>query len=115
MATPKQTRMAQEAAQLTEQQEELRKHTLANQEAWDGVDGQEFGGSAEVLILREGEVAGPLTYTGHQVINTELGETTSHTGMTTEGVQVRLPIQATFLRAVDQAKLGFGDEFLVRR
>lgn len=114
MAT-KVTRMEQEAKELTAQQEEARKRYLVNEDAWDEADGQEFGGSAEVLILRQNEIAGPFIYTGHQQVQTDLGETTSHTGTDPDGEQVRLPIQATFLRAVDTAKLGYGDKFLVKR
>ncbi len=82
---------------------------------WDKVDGQEFGGAAGILELKPGEVAGIFTYSGHQQITTDLGETTVHTGVDEDGTQWRLPIQATFLRAVDQAGLKFGDKFAIKR
>lgn len=84
-------------------------------EAWDEMAGQEFGGASGILDLKVGEVAGVFVYTGHQQVTTDLGETTVHTGLDEEGNQWRLPIQATFLRAVDQARLGMGDKFAVKR
>jgi len=47
---------------------------------------------------------------------TELGATTVHTAKNTKTEDVyRLPIQATFLRAIDQAGLKRGDVFGVKR
>lgn len=88
---------------------------LANEEAWDGASGQEFGGSADILQIEVGQVAGPLEYQGHQQITTDLGEATVHTASDEEGNQWRLPIQATFVRAIDQAGMRRGDKFLVKR
>jgi len=84
-------------------------------EYWDEQEGQEFGGASGILELQVGEVAGPFTYTGHQNMTTELGDTTVHTGNDEEGNQWRLPIQATFLRAIDQARISMGDKFAVKR
>lgn len=84
-------------------------------EAWDEFSGQEFGGQAGILEIKEGEVAGVFAYTGHQQVTTDLGETTVHTALDDDGAAWRLPIQATFLRAVDQAALRMGDKFAIKR
>jgi hypothetical protein len=84
-------------------------------EDWDTFDGQEYGGAAPILVLHENEVAGPFAYMGYQKVVTELGEATVHSGSDTEGQSWRLPIQATFIRAIDQANLKIGDRFAVRR
>jgi len=110
----KRTKMSEEAQAEREALKANRTYLLSPDD-FDAQDGQEFGGESGLLILDEGECAGPFTYSGHSQIQTELGETTSHTALTPEGDQVRLPIQATFLRAVDQARLGFGDTFAVKR
>lgn len=88
---------------------------LMDVESWDETEGQEYGGSSGILELKAGEVAGIFTYTGHQQITTDLGEATVHTGVDEDGAQWRLPIGATFLRAVDQAGLKQGDKFAIRR
>lgn len=82
---------------------------------WDEAEGQEFGGASGILELKPGEVAGPFTYTGHQNMTTALGDTTVHTGLDEEGNQWRLPIQATFLRAIDQARVQMGDKLAIKR
>ncbi|MDE2102577.1 MAG: hypothetical protein KGL39_35345 [Patescibacteria group bacterium] len=88
---------------------------IVSVEQWDSMKGEEFGGKSEILILQVGEIAGPLTYVGHQEMTTDLGDTTVHTATTKSGEQVRLPIQATFLRALDQAGVVRGDSFMVKR
>lgn len=116
MATPKgKTQFAEESAQneLTEEQLAARNY-MADEAAWDA-DGEEFGGKADILILKVGEIAGPLTYVGHQKMTTSLGETTVHLATNKEGETMRLPIQATFLRSIDQGGLVRGDTFLVKR
>ena len=108
-----QTAAASEASNLAE--EKVERPYLKALSDWDGMEGQEFGGASGILELKPGEVAGVFTYTGHQQITTDLGETTVHTGLDEDGVQWRLPIQATFLRAVDQARIQMGDKFAVKR
>jgi hypothetical protein len=88
---------------------------LMEAEAWEQTEGQEFGGASGILDLKAGEVAGIFAYIGHQQITTDLGEATVHTASDEDNVQWRLPIQATFLRAVDQASLKMGDKFAIRR
>lgn len=113
----KQTKFAQESgAQAAEQDAVDRPYIKDDSEkAWDAFDGQEFGGQAGIVDVKENEVAGPFTYTGHQEIVTDLGAVTVHTGTDDDGAQWRLPIQATFLRAVDQARLQMGDKFAIKR
>ena len=81
---------------------------------WDQQDGDVYGGQSDVLKLEVGQVAGVFTYVGSQSITTELGDTTAHTA-TIDGEPVRLPIQATFLRALDQAGIQRGDQFIIKR
>lgn len=109
----KTTKMAEDAKRLSEEQKAARTY-MSTDEAWDQA-GEEYGGKSEILAIEEGEVAGPLAYVGHQQMTTELGETTVHLGTNSDNELLRLPIQATFLRAVDQAALNRGDIFLVKR
>lgn len=83
---------------------------------FDSASGMEYGGQADILVLNVGEAAGPLIYQGVQpmilsgkTINVHLAADT------VVGEQHRLPIQASFLRSIDQARLSPGDEFAVRR
>lgn len=105
--------MAQEAKKMSDDQKAARTY-MASDNAWEQA-GEEYGGQSEILMIEEGEVAGPLTYIGHQEMTTDLGDTTVHMATNTEGGAMRLPIQATFLRAIDQAGVHRGDTFLVRR
>ena len=86
-----------------------------SEDAWEGADGVEYGGQSDILTMSEGEMAGPLTYAGANQVTTDLGETTSHVAIMHNGEQIRLPIQATFIRAMDMANLQQGDTFAVRR
>ena len=111
MAKP--TKFSEEDPQAEEPQAE--RNYIAAAEAWDNVEGQEFGGKADVVDIKIGEVAGPFVYLNHVPMETRLGNVTVHQATTEDGDTVRLPISATFVRAVDQAKLAFGDTFLVKR
>ena len=108
------TRMSEEASAAEAAALAERKY-VSSEAAWDEAPGQEFGGKAEVVNIQVGEIAGPFTYVGHTQMQTDLGAATVHQATTKEGEQVRLPISATFVKAVDQAALSFGDTFLVRR
>lgn len=109
------TRMAQEAEEDNKKALAERKY-VATQADWDSATGTEFGGQADILIAQIGEVVGPFEYVGHQPMLMEGGKTvTVHIGIDPEGDQVRLPIAASFLRAVDSADLQRGDKFLARR
>jgi DNA helicase TIP49 (TBP-interacting protein) len=48
-------------------------------------------------------------------MTTELGETTVHTATDPGNNTLRLPISATFVRAIDQAGVKRGDVFAVHR
>lgn len=110
----KNTKMADDAKRMSEDEKAARTY-MNTEEAWDAAQGEEFGGKSEILSIEVGEVAGPLTYVGHQEMTTELGETTVHMATNKEGETLRLPIQATFQRAIDQAGVERGDTFLVKR
>jgi len=107
----KKTRFAEESADA----DAVERNYVRPVEDWDQLEGQEYGGAAPILVLHENEVAGPFSYMGYQKVTTELGEATVHSGSDGEGRSWRLPIQATFIRAVDQANLRVGDRFAVRR
>lgn len=112
------SKMAEEAAAENEakRQEAMAARTyMLKDTAWDDGDGEEFGGKSQILLLDENEIGGPFTYIGHQKMTTELGETTVHMATGPDGETYRLPIQATFLRSIDQADMGRGDKFIVRR
>lgn len=112
MASNKTSRMAQEGV---EQQAKERPY-LASTEVWEQHTGPEFGGQADILQLNVGEVAGPFEYMGQQPMVMEGGKTiTVHLGMTGDDETLRLPIAASFLRAIDQAEIQRGDKFLIRR
>lgn len=81
---------------------------------WDTLKGHEFGGQAPILEMEVGDIVGPLTYSGKSTIVTEKGTAISHTAQLGDQ-QIRLPLSATFIRAVDQAALNSGDQFYVRR
>lgn len=110
--------MAKEAKEQSEAElkEQLAARTyMAPAGAWDQQEGEEYGGQSEILLIQVGEVAGPFEYVGHQQMTTDLGDTTVHIGTDKDGETKRLPIQATFQRAVDQANLQRGDSFLIKR
>jgi hypothetical protein len=89
---------------------------IVTREVFDSARGESFGGQSDILVIKENEAAGPFTYAGHQQMTTDLGETTVHLGTLPDGKhQIRLPISATFLRAVDMAKLNPNDTFYVLR
>lgn len=119
MATPQNkpagSKFRQQSDAEAAAEEKAERPYIKTPEAWDGMSGQEFGGASGILDLKVGEVAGVFVYTGHQQVTTDLGETTVHTGLDEDNNQWRMPIQATFLRAVDQARLGMGDKFAVKR
>jgi hypothetical protein len=81
---------------------------------WDRLQGVEIGGQNPILEVEAGEVAGPFTYAGHQSMQTDSGDVTVHLGEN-NGVIYRLPIAASFIRSVDQAGIGAGDQFALRR
>lgn len=91
------------------------KPPLMTAEAWDAVETPEYGGQADIIDLAVDEIGGPFTYIGHQPMNLEGKEVTVHIGQTETGNNMRLPISASFLRAVDQAKLAPGDTFAIKR
>jgi hypothetical protein len=104
---------AQSEAELAEQ---LAARTyVAPEGAWDAAEGEEYGGKSEILLIQVGEVVGPFEYVGHQQMTTDLGDTTVHLGTNKDGETLRLPIQATFQRAIDQAGVQRGDTFLIKR
>jgi len=86
----------------------------ALQKAWDGADAAEHGGKAEVLEIAVGEITGEIEYTGSQEVDLGLGLTTSHNGVY-QNETVRLPISASFTKALDTAGVSRGDKFLVKR
>lgn len=88
---------------------------LMDKARWDNQDGEEYGGQADILKLEPGQAAGPLTYLNETALTTELGETVAHSAMDADKNVWRMPIHATFIRAVEQANLANGDKFLVRR
>ncbi len=94
------------------------KPPLMDAKQWDAVTTPEYGGQADIIDLAVGEIGGPFIYIGHQPMNLEGKEVTVHIGQTSpeEGSNnMRLPISASFLRAVDQAKLTPGDKFAIKR
>lgn len=108
MAVKESTKMAQEAA--------AERKYLSSQAAWDKQQGPEYGGQADILLINIGEVVGPFEYIGHQPMTMEGGKTvTVHMALDPANETVRLPISASFLRAIDQADVIKGDKFLVRR
>lgn len=113
-AAAKQTKMAQEAAEAESRRLAERTY-MADESAWENADGEEYGGQADILEIKEGEIAGPFVYVGHQEMTTDLGDTTVHMATNKDGDTLRLPIQATFLRAIDQADVIRGDTFLIKR
>lgn len=109
------TKMAEEAAE--DAKVKGTRPPIMTQEAWDDVDAPEFGGQADIMELGVGEIGGPFTYVGHQEMRLEGNKepVTVHIGLTEEGGNMRLPIAASFLRAVDQAGIKQGDKFAIKR
>jgi len=95
--------------------DETKKQYILSEEQWAKLGGQEFGGESDIIKIEPGQFAGPFQYAGHSKIVTDLGEVTAHTAHTISGDLVRLPIQATFLRAIDQAGVQLGDTFAIGR
>ena len=108
----KQTQMERESAESAAKE----RPWITSEEAWKKVAGPEFGGQADILQINVGEVAGPFEYIGHQPMVLEGNKTvTVHLAMSDPGETLRLPIAASFLRAIDQAEIIKGDKFLIRR
>ena len=82
--------------------------------SWDSIEGQEFGGQSPIIQIEVGQAAGPFILLSKTTVATEIGTAISYTA-SYEGHQVRMPLSATFVKAVDQAQLDTGDEFYVRR
>lgn len=107
---------ANKMAKEAQEQQQKERPYITTQAAWDDDDSQEYGGQADILAVNIGEVAGPFEYVGHQPMVMEGGKTvTVHLGIDPAGENVRLPIAASFLRAIDQAEVMKGDKFLIRR
>ena len=81
---------------------------------WDSIEGQEFGGQAPIVNIEVGQAAGPFILLSKTTVSTEIGTAISYSA-SIDGQQVRLPLSATFVKAVDQAQLDTGDEFYIRR
>jgi hypothetical protein len=108
----KETKMAAEAKEITQ----VERPYITTPEAWDQTSGPEFGGQADILAIQIGEVAGPFEYMGHQPMVLEGNkQITVHLGMDSRDDTIRLPIAASFLRAIDQAEIIKGDKFLIKR
>jgi len=88
---------------------------VGDSKVWDSSREPEYGGQSDILELKVGEVSKILTYIGHQAMQTTLGSTTVHTATSPDGGSLRLPISASFLRAIDQAGIKRDDEFLIKR
>lgn len=114
MAGKSETKMARDAKKMSDEEKAARNY-MANDAEWEAAQGEEFGGQADILQLEVGEIAGPLKYVGQQEMTTDLGDTTVHMATNADGETLRLPIQATFQRAIDQAGMARGDVFYVKR
>ena len=84
---------------------------------WDSTQGEVFGGSADILKLEIGEVAGPLSYVGLSEKKLELDgdKVDVHTARDASCKLWRLPLSASFRNQLLESKLGAGDSFLARR
>lgn len=82
--------------------------------SWDSIEGQEFGGQSPIINIEIGQAAGPFILLSKTTVSTDIGTAISYTA-SYDGQQVRMPLSATFVKAVDQAQLDTGDEFYVRR
>jgi hypothetical protein len=82
--------------------------------SWDSIEGQEFGGQSPIVNIEPGQAAGPFILLSKTTVSTEIGTAISYAA-SYEGQQVRMPLSATFVKAVDQAQIDTGDEFYVRR
>lgn len=111
----RQTAMAQAAE--AEAKAKGTKPPLMDPSEWDAAESPEYGGQADIMELAVGEIGGPFTYSGHQEMALEGNSkpVTVHIGITEDGNNMRLPIAASFLRAVDQAGIKPGDQFAIKR
>ena len=84
---------------------------------WDAAPGEVFGGSADILKLEPGQVAGPLVYVGLSEKKLELDgdKVDVHTARDASAKLWRLPLSASFRNQLVESKLAAGDTFLVRR
>lgn len=83
--------------------------------AWDGSKAPIYGGQTPILEMDVNTTVGPLSYIGTNPMTLNGKEVTVHIGSTPAGDPVRLPIAASFNRAMTQADPHEGDKFLVRR
>lgn len=93
----------------------LRTEYVMPGDEWDNIDGAEFGGQSEILDIAVGELAVGLIYTGHQTSTIGNKPVEVHTATTREGSSVRLPIAASFARALDQGQVLIGDVIAIKR
>lgn len=105
----------QATAAASEEQTPKATPPLLDAKQLDALGGQEFGGQSEILVLEEGQAAGPFTYQTSMEITTDLGKALSHVAADNEGNQWRMPIAGSFRRCVEQANLQNGDTFIVQR
>ncbi len=80
--------------------------------------GESFGGSSEILMLAEDEVAGPLTYVTLRRgvdLGNNMGLVDIHEAKDSEGDLWRLPIASNFRRQAESANLRSGDVFGIKR
>jgi hypothetical protein len=93
----------------------LRTEYLGGDADWDAEKAPEFGGQSEILVLKIGEVAKGLLYTGFNTSTIGDKPVQVHTANLASGDPVRLPISASFTRALDQASVQVGDTIMVKR
>ena len=101
-------------AKKTSNHESYKPSTVMSVEEFKATSGMTFGGELKLLDLDIGQAC-KLRYVGSKVIQTDLGEATSHMGEDEDGTLVSLPLAAIFVSNFTMAKIGVGDEFLMLR
>ena len=104
------------AAQAAAAAQEQNPEHICDPEDWDKVSGEEYGGDADVLILKAGDVSKVIKYTGCREANLGLGPTVVHDGIFVGSQEpVRLPVSYMFVRTLDQSGVAKGDQFMIKR
>lgn len=91
---------------------------LKGQVDWDQTQGEDYGGSSEILYIEEGEVVGPLTFVAARPnvdLGNAMGTVTMYEAKDSQNAVWRLPIAANFRRQAEAANLQRGDTFAVKR
>ena len=84
---------------------------------WEALEAPSYGGQSPILVIKVGQVVGPITFNSIKEVASgdREGDTMTQTTGLLDGKTHRLPLSATVVRAVQDAQLQHGDGFWIMR